>query len=153
MKRDQATYPVSEKVFREVYDSPASLPGRFKWLTREQDVRRIEQLLRMPAQTIGAPLWVSGDIKRCKKCKREVNWLDIVSSAVAQVHGREMIARVILGQQRFVNTEAPRAIAGLKCFACKTPFRNLRSFKCHNWAYAKPALLRVLREMETKTIR
>jgi hypothetical protein len=102
----------------------------------------------MPSKTIGAPLWVSGDKKRCPKCRRETNWLDIVSSALDQVHRREMIARVILGEQKFVNTEAPRAIEGLKCFNCKTAISTLRSFKCHNWAYAKPALLKVLKTME-----
>ena len=74
----------------------------------------------------------------------KMNWLDIVASALDQVHRREMIARVILGEQKFVNTEAPRAIAGLRCFQCGTPFEELRSFKCHNWAYARPALLKVL---------
>lgn len=102
----------------------------------------------MPSRTISAPLWVSGDRKRCPKCRREVNWLDIVGSALEQVHSREMIARVILGEQKFVNTEVPRAIAGLQCFNCKTPFENLRSFKCHNWAYAMPALLKVLEQIE-----
>lgn len=102
----------------------------------------------MPAETIGAPLWVSGDRKRCPKCERETNWLDIVSSALDRVHGREMIARVILGEQKFVNTEAPRAIADLRCFKCKTPIDSLRSFKCHNWAYAKQALLDVIKRLE-----
>ena len=108
---------------------------------------QIEKLLGMPDGTIGAPLWVSGDRRRCKQCRREVNWLDIVASALEQVHGREMIARVILGEQKFVNTEAPRAIAGLRCHQCGAPFVDLRSFKCHNWAYAMPALLRVLEQM------
>jgi hypothetical protein len=143
------THPVSDDVFRQVYDSPAALPGRYKWLTNDADVRKIEELLGMPAKTIGAPLWVSGDRKRCTKCRREINWLDIVGLALDQVHSREVIARVILGEQKFVNTEAPRAIAGLHCFQCKTPFENLRSFKCHNWAYAMPALLKVLQVMET----
>lgn len=142
------THPVSDDLFRIVYDSPAALPGRYKWLTSDQDVRKIEELLGMPPKTIGAPLWVSGDRKRCPKCRREINWLDIVASALEQVHSREMIARVILGEQKFVNTEAPRAIAGLQCINCKTPFANLRSFKCHNWAYAMPALLKILQQME-----
>jgi hypothetical protein len=60
-----------------------------------------------------------------------------------------MITRVILGEQKFVNTEAPRAITDLKCFQCGTAIDNLRSFKCHNWAYARPKLLDVLRAMET----
>ncbi len=60
-----------------------------------------------------------------------------------------MIARVILGEQKFVNTEAPRAIAGVRCFQCGTSFGNLRSFKCHNWAYVRPALLKVLQNMAT----
>jgi hypothetical protein len=108
MSAQRHTYAVSDAVFREVYDSPASLPGRYRWLTREGDVRELEALLGMPPGTIGAPLWVSGDRKRCLKCSREVNWLDIVSSALEQVHDREMVARVILGEQKFVNTEAPQ---------------------------------------------
>jgi len=147
MAIERNTHPVDDQVFRAVYDSPASLPGRNKWLTCENDVRKIEELLGMPQKTIGAPLWVSGDRKRCPKCRREINWLDIVSSALGQVHTREMIAQVILGKQKYVNTEAPRAIAGLKCFKCQTAIDNLRSFKCHNWAYAKPALLKVLQQI------
>lgn len=142
------TYPVSDKVFKQVYDSPASLPGKYKWLTKEEDVRAIEKLMGMPDKTIGAPLWVSGDRKTCAKCKREVNWLDIVSSATGSVHSLKMIAGVILGEQKFVNAEVPHAIEGLKCHNCKTPFKNLRSFKCHNWAYAIGDLAKVIRTME-----
>ncbi|MGB7208382.1 MAG: hypothetical protein WBD27_06970 [Pyrinomonadaceae bacterium] len=147
MDKSQNTVPVSDEIFRQVYESPASLPGRNRWLTRDADVRKIEELLGMPSGSIGAPLWVSGDRKRCAECRRETNWLDIVSSALEHVHSREMIARVILGEQKFVNTEAPRAIADLKCFQCKTVIDNLRSFKCHNWAYAMPAMLKVLQHM------
>jgi len=145
---EKNTYPVSNAVFQAVYDSPASLPGRHRWLTSDADVREIERILGMPQRTIGAPLWVSGERKTCPKCKREINWLDIVSSALKKVHGREMIARVILGEQKYVNTEAPRAIADLQCAACGSAIKDLRSFKCHNWAYAKPELLEVLQEMK-----
>jgi hypothetical protein len=148
--KQRFTYPVSDKVFKQVYDSPASLPGKYKWLTKEEDVRAIEKLMGMPANTIGAPLWVSGDRKICAKCKREVNWLDIVSSAAESVHSLKMIAEVILGEQKFVNTEVPHAIEGLKCHNCKTPFKNLHSFKCHNWAYAKGDLVKVLQEMKKR---
>ncbi len=148
MKPGKQTHVVSDRVFKIIYDSPASLPGRFKWLTSDEDVRKVEALLGMPPRTIGAPLWLSGDRKRCAKCQREINWLDIVSSALGPVHAREMIARVILGQQKYVNTEAPNAIAGLKCSNCGTSFGGLRSFKCHNWAYAAPALLKVIEELE-----
>ena len=150
MGKATTTQQVTNDVFKAVYDSPTSLPGRFKWLTPDRDVRRIEKLLGMAPNTIGAPLWVSGNRKTCPKCERETNWLDIVSSALGQVHRREMIARVILGEQKFVNTEAPRAIAGLKCFKCKAAIDNIRSFKCHNWAYAKPALLEVLERLKTR---
>lgn len=142
------THPVSDDVFRQVYESPASLPGEYRWVTPDRDVRQIEELLGMPDETIGAPLWVSGDSRRCPECDREASWLDIVSSALDEVHDGEMIARVILGDQKFVNTEAPRAIENLRCFDCGASIEELRSFKCHNWAYAHPAMLRVLQQLE-----
>lgn len=149
-KTERFTYPVSDEVFKQVYDSPASLPGKQKWLTKDEDVRAIEKLLGMPEKTIGAPLWVSGDRKTCTKCRREINWLDIVSSSAGSVHSANMIAEVILGEQKFVNTEVPHAIEGLKCHNCGTAFVNLRSFKCHNWAYAKTALIKVIQEMQKR---
>jgi hypothetical protein len=141
------TIQVSDEVFRQVYDSPASLPGKEKWVTTDEDVRAIEKMLGMKANTIGAPLWVSGDSRCCRKCDRETNWLDIVSSALKKVHGKEMIAEVILGERKFVNIETPHAIADLFCHGCGTAILDLRSFKCHNWAYAKPALLEVIEHM------
>ena len=149
-KSQRTTVPVSREIFRQVYNSPASLPGKHKWLTKDEDVRAIEKLLGMPERTIGAPLWVSGDRKTCKKCRREINWLDIVSSSAGSIHSAKMIAEVILGDQQFVNTEVPHAIEGLKCHGCGTPFENLRSFKCHNWAYAREALVKVIQEMTKK---
>lgn len=147
-KSKRFTFPVDNELFKRIYDSPGSLPGKYKWLTKDEDVRTIEKLLGMPMKTIGAPLWVSGDRKTCVKCKREINWLDIVSSSVGFIHSVKMIAEVILGEQKFVNTEAPHAIEGLKCYKCGTAFPNLRSFKCHNWAYAKGDLAKVIRQME-----
>jgi len=147
---DKNTFPVSDEVFRQVYDSPSSLPGKFRWVTKDEDVRAIEEILGIPAKTIGAPLWVSGGKKECSKCNREVNWLDIVLSAVHDIHGKEMIARVILGDKKFVNTENPRAIENLHCAHCKTKIDNIRSFKCHNWAYAKLAQLEIIQEMRRK---
>ena len=44
------------------------------------------------------------------------------------------------------NVETPRAIANVVCYQCQTPIRDLRSFKCHNWAYARPALLKVFKD-------
>ncbi|OJY88719.1 MAG: hypothetical protein BGP13_17445 [Sphingobacteriales bacterium 40-81] len=134
-------------MFKQVYDSPTSLPGKYKWLTKEEDVKAIEKLLNMPAKTIGAPLWVSGDRKTCTKCRREVNWLDIVSSDTGSIHSLQMIAEVILGDKKFVNTEVPHAIEGVHCFNCKTPFTNLRSFKCHNWAYAVGDIAKIVKGM------
>jgi len=52
------------------------------------------------------------------------------------VHGKDLLVKVILGDKKFVNVEAPRAIADLVCAKCKAPITDLRSFKCHNWAYA-----------------
>lgn len=139
-----ATRQVTEEIFKQVYDSPHSLPGKFAWVTTDGDVRRIEKLLGMPERTIGAPLWVSGDSKQCRKCGRETNWLDIVASGLARQHGAAMIAQVILGDRKFINIEAPKAIADLSCYKCKAPISDLRSFKCHNWAYAVGEMRKVV---------
>ena len=143
----QQTFPVSQEVFQMVYDAPSSLPGKHKWVTTDDDVRQIERFLGMPEKTIGAPLWVSGDQTSCPTCDREINWLDIVTSATKQVHRGAMLAKVILGEQKYINTEAPRAIADLHCFGCGSKIEGLRSFKCHNWAYAIGKIRRVILEM------
>jgi hypothetical protein len=140
-KGARTTLVVSPEVFKQVYDSPHSLPGKFRWVTAHSDVRIIEKLLGMDANTIGAPLWVSGDTKNCRKCGRETNWLDIVSSALAKTHQRALLVEVILGDRKYVNVEAPQAIADLNCYKCKASIPDLRSFKCHNWAYARTDLL------------
>ena len=144
----RATRQVSKDLFQQVYDSPASLPGKDRWVTGGDDVRTIEKLLGMPSGTIGAPLWVSGDTRHCPQCDRETNWLDIVSSALSDVHNRRMLAQVILGDRKFVNIEAPRAIADLKCYGCGSAITDLRSFKCHNWAYAVGKLRDMIARME-----
>ncbi len=59
----RATRSVEPGLFRMVYESPRSLPGRHKWVTSDEDVREIERLLGLPAKSIGAPLWVSGDTR------------------------------------------------------------------------------------------
>lgn len=149
-KNGPTTRVVSKELFQQVYDSPASLPGKERWTTRDDDVRKIEELLGMEQNTIGARLWVSGDTRRCPQCNRETNWLDIVSSALGEVHDRKMLAKVILGDRKFVNIEAPRAIADLACHDCGAKLTGLRSFKCHNWAYAVGALRDVLWHMDAE---
>ncbi len=144
MTSQRETRRVSNAVFQVVYDSPAALPGRHRWVTKDEDVRKVEELLGMEAGTIGAPLWVSGDSRACGSCGREPSWLDIVSSALSRTHERAMIAEVILGVHKYVNTEAPEAIAGLRCHGCGEAITDLRSFKCHNWAYAFEDLQAVL---------
>ena len=147
MSSPRHTYAVSEALFRQVYDSPASLPGKHRWVTPDDDVRRLEELLGMPLRTIGAPLWVSGDRPDCPECGRRISWLDIVSSALEGVHEPAMIARVILGREKYVNTEIPDAIQGVRCSDCGASIVNLRSFKCHNWEYARGAIAEVIEQM------
>src|SRR5688572_30471730 len=111
----RSTYAVSDELFQAVYDSPRSLPGTQVWLTPDEDVREIERVLGIDERAIGAPLWLSGDEPDCAGCGRRTSWLDIVTSAVGEVHGKPLIVKVILGEQKYVNVEAPRAIAGLRC--------------------------------------
>lgn len=148
MNRQMSTVAVSDDVFRRVYEAPGSLPGEHRWLTPDGDVRRIEELLDMPPHSIEAPLWLSGDQRDCATCGRTMSWLDIVTSALDQVHGRAMIAEVIRGTQKYVNTETPRAVPGLRCSGCGSSFPWLRSFKCHNWAYAFGDMLHVVERAE-----
>jgi len=142
----RTTHVVSPEVFKQVYDSPRSLPGKHRWVTKDEDVRAIEKLLEIPDRSIGAPLWVSGDTRHCPKCGRETNWLDIVSSALTKTHQKAVLVEVILGDRKYVNVEVPHAIADLFCYACKNPILDLRSFKCHNWAYAREAILEIIAE-------
>ena len=53
-----ATVMVTDEVFKQVYDSPSSLPGKYRWLTSDKDVRMIEKLLGMKPETIGAPFFI-----------------------------------------------------------------------------------------------
>lgn len=147
---ERNTLEVSDDVFQQVYDSPASLPGKRKWVTPDKDVRAIEELLGMPEDTIGAPLWLSGDRKNCRHCRRETSWLDIVHSSLKKVHSKEMVAEVILGDRKFVNVEVPHAIQDLYCFNCGEEIPDIRSFKCHNWAYASRPILRVIEQMRER---
>lgn len=147
MTTGRRTHAVSSDLFREVYDSPASLPGKHRWVTSDADVATIEVMLGLEPRTIGAPLWVSGDSRHCPSCKRELSWLDIVSSAVAGAHEARQIAAVILGEQRFVNTEVPDQIAGVRCYGCGTTIEGIRSFKCHNWAYAVGDIARIVERL------
>ena len=39
MTTKRFTYPVSDEKFRQIYDSPASLPGRHKWVTPDSAAR------------------------------------------------------------------------------------------------------------------
>ena len=148
--RKRSTYAVPESLFRQVYESPAALPGRERWVTSEKDVRNIEKLLGLESGAIGAPLWVSGDSRNCENCGRETSWLDIVASGLAKAHDPTLLIKVILGDRKFVNTEAPRAIADLVCSKCKSPILDLRSFKCHNWAYARGVLAEAVERAAAK---
>ncbi len=142
----RSTYPVPAELFREVYDSPSSLPGKHAWVTPDEDVREIEALLGIETGAIGAPLWLSGDETTCPGCGRMTTWLDIVASALSDVHRKELLVRVILGEQKYVNVEAPEAIPGLRCMKCGAEISTVRSFKCHNWAYAIDELTRLVEQ-------
>jgi hypothetical protein len=49
VKSSQAsTRVVSAEIFKQVHDPPHSLPGKKKWVTKNEDVRTIECLLGMP---------------------------------------------------------------------------------------------------------
>jgi hypothetical protein len=137
---------VSPEIFKQVYDSLLSPPGKHRWITKDEDVRTIEKLLGIPDRSIGGPLWVSGDRRNCPKGGRETNWLDIVSSAVTKTHQKALLVEVILGERKYVNVQVPRATADLSCYNRKSPIVDLRSVKCHNSAYAREEILQIMGE-------
>jgi hypothetical protein len=67
------TRVVSAEIFKQVYDSAHSLPGKEKWVTKDEDVRTIERLLGMPPKTIGAPLWVTKTTERASSPVKNVS--------------------------------------------------------------------------------
>ncbi len=135
--RGAATREAGPEIFKHVYDSPLSLPGKHRWVTKDGDVRTSEKLLGIPERKIGAPLCVSGDTRDCPNYRRETNWLDIAWSALAKTYQKKLLVEVILGERKYVNVGVPRAIADVSCYKCKAPITDLRSFKCDNWAYAR----------------
>jgi hypothetical protein len=98
---------VSPEIFKQVYDSPHSLPGNHRWTTKEEDVRAIEKLLEIPETSIGAPLWVSGDTRHCPKSGRETNWLDIVSSALTKTTSGRRSAQLQTSQLGLPRKQIP----------------------------------------------
>lgn len=72
---------------------------------------------------------------------------------IFQEHLMPELSLVVLGEQKFVSTEAPRAITRLACIQCKATIDNIRSFKCHNWAYAIGALCKVIQQMNRTSTR
>lgn len=65
-------------------------------------------------------------------------------------HLMQELCLVILGEQKFVHTEA---IAGLSGVQCKMGIDTIRSFTCHNWAYAIGALRKVIQQMNRTSTR
>lgn len=116
---------MSDALFKAVYDTPASSPTRHRWPTRDEDVRKIEELVGMPLETIGAALWVNGDRKRCWNCQREINWLDIVSSALGVVHAPEMIVRVNPWRSKIRQHRSPARHRRLEMFPTQIRHRQL----------------------------
>jgi hypothetical protein len=51
----RTTHVVNPELFQQVYDSPHALPGKYRWVTTDADVRMIEQLLGIPENSIGPP--------------------------------------------------------------------------------------------------
>ena len=88
-KKGGATLVVSAEIFKQVYDSPLSLPGKDRWVTSDADVRTIEKLIWMDPThdrrtTVGQPA-----IATLQEMWTRTSWLDIVSSALSQTHQKE----------------------------------------------------------------
>lgn len=125
------TIEVDDAVFREVYESPASLPGRHRWTTPEADVRRIDPVPQHRRAAVAQRRHPR--LPELRPADQLARHRDV---RPRRIQGPKRIAEVILGDRKFVNTEAPHAIEGLRCSNCGTAIADLRSFKCHNWAYA-----------------
>jgi hypothetical protein len=54
-RKGRSSHVLSPEVSKQIYDSPASLPGNHRWVTKEEDdVRTVERLLGIPESSIGA---------------------------------------------------------------------------------------------------
>ena len=56
MNDHKSTHTVTDTFVCVVYELPASLTCRYKWLTNDEDVRAIERMLVVVPKIIGAPL-------------------------------------------------------------------------------------------------
>jgi hypothetical protein len=80
------TVPVSDAVFAEVYDSPASLPGRERWLTSTEDVHRVEALLGMDRGTVQcADCGAAIETLRSFKCHNWAHAVEDMADVLRQV--------------------------------------------------------------------
>ena len=87
--RGRTTHVVSPEIVRQLYDSPLSLPGKHRWVTKDEDARTIEKLLgSIPEKSIGAPLWVA--------THATAPWLGVVSSEMTKRQRKALSVEVIL---------------------------------------------------------
>ena len=68
----RTTRVVSPEIFRQVYDSPLSLPGKHRWVTKDDDAGQW-RTPRHSSEEHWRSAWVSGNTRHCPKCGLEPN--------------------------------------------------------------------------------
>jgi hypothetical protein len=97
--QDRTTRVVSPEIFKHVYDSPLSLPGKHRWVTKDEDVRTIEKVARNSREkyrraTLGKRLHA-----QLSEVRPGTNPVAIVSSAVTKISQKALLVEVILGER------------------------------------------------------
>ncbi|SEJ19820.1 chitosanase of glycosyl hydrolase group 75 [Azotobacter beijerinckii] len=113
MATERFTYPVSDEKFRQVYDSPASLLGRRKWLVPDSDVRGIEKLLGMAPNTTGGQ-----SVSYCSRRAAQARiaallfcWFSATAAAQCPLTGESTFPHAEIGPVKIFRDTTTRAIA------------------------------------------
>ena len=93
--------------------------------TSDGDIRQIEELLGVPADSLqNHNLSIQCEQSHCKHCNRQTSWLDIIASATS-AHSKAFLARMLLAEDKYMVTDA---VPPLSCFNCKQPLSAPKSY-------------------------
>jgi hypothetical protein len=91
-----STHVVSSEILKQVCDSPISVPDKYRWATKDEDVRTIEKALGLPERCIGA-LSASHHARSCGAAGTRIG-LALFSPPLTKRPQRTLSIELILGE-------------------------------------------------------